>query len=278
MDPTRLMTMRYQVVIPVLNQLRYTRLCVDSLLAEGVPAQSLLVIDNASTDDTPKWLAEHPEIGQLRNRVNLGCGGAWAQGALQSLEAEWVVLLNNDVLSGPNAIGAMLDAAEREGLRVVSPALLEGEDNYGFAQFAPGYVDKMRGTVRRGWFHGVCFAVHRSVFEQVGFPDTERQLGGHEDKEFLFRCLAAGIPVGTVGDAVLHHFGSITQKALKQETKVRHLGDRHLFYRKVGLGWWGRKRYKWQEARRVSASRDTEHARTGMTLHMLRTGDHWQEH
>jgi N-acetylglucosaminyl-diphospho-decaprenol L-rhamnosyltransferase len=271
-------TTRYQIVIPVLNQLRYTQMCVESLQREGVPPGAMTVIDNASTDDTPQWLAQHPELGQLRNRVNLGCGGAWAQGALQSLDAEWVVLLNNDVLAGPNAIGAMLDAAEREGLRVVSPALLEGEDNYGFAGFAPGYLERMRGTVRRGWFHGVCFAVHRSVFEQVGFPDTERQLGGHEDKEFLFRCVAAGIPVGTVGDAVFHHFGSITQKAMKQESKVRHLGDRHLFYRKVGLSWWGRKRHKWQERRRVAEWRQAEHARAGTTLHMLRVGDGWQEH
>ena len=81
------------------------------------------------------------------------------------------------------------------GLDVVSPALLEGDDDYGFAAYAPQYLERTRGVLRRGWFHGVCFAVRRSVFESIGFPDTERRLGGREDKEFLIRCERAGIAV-----------------------------------------------------------------------------------
>ena len=42
----------------------------------------------------------------------------------------------------------------------------------------------MGDTVRTGWFHGVCFTVHRQVFEQIGFLDTDRLLFGREDAEF----------------------------------------------------------------------------------------------
>ena len=76
--------MRYSIVIPVLNQLRYTEQCVQSLLAHGIPVESLLVIDNGSTDETPQWLAAQPALRSVRNAVNLGCGGAWTQGALLS--------------------------------------------------------------------------------------------------------------------------------------------------------------------------------------------------
>ena len=92
--------MRYRVVIPVLDQLHYTAQCVDSLLASGTPLEALLVIDNGSRDDTPQWLAARPALTSVRNRVNLGCGGAWTQGALLAADADWVVLLNNDVLVG----------------------------------------------------------------------------------------------------------------------------------------------------------------------------------
>ncbi|PXW94791.1 GT2 family glycosyltransferase [Sphaerotilus hippei] len=267
---------RYRIVIPVLNQLRYTRQGVESLIEHGVAPGDILVIDNASTDDTPRWLADTPALRSVHNRVNLGCGGAWAQGAFLCGDADWVVLLNNDILSGPRAIDTMLDAAEREGLKVVSPALLEGDDDYGFATFAPDYQRRMAGTVRRGWFHGVCFAVHRSVFEQIGFPDTDRRLGGHEDIEFLVRCLRSGLPVGTVGDAVLHHFGSITQKAIKQETGAKTLGDRHYFYSRLGLGWLGRKRFKLQRERQRERWSREEMAQHGSSLHMLRSGSRWR--
>ncbi len=267
---------RHVVVIPVFNQLHYTTLCVESLLNQNVRAEEILIIDNASCDETPLWLAEHPDLKHLRNSVNLGCGCAWVQGAVLSQDAEWVVLLNNDVVAGPDAIGALINAAEREKLLVVSPALLEGADDYGFDEFAVGYKQKMSGMIRRGRFHGVCFAVHRSVFEKVGFPDTDRRLGGYEDAEFLFRCRRAEIPVGIVGDSVFHHFGSITQKAIAAKTGQKSLGDREYFRNRVGSTWWARKSEKflmWFTYRKwVNAERLT----SGFTLHMVRKEGEWE--
>jgi len=129
--------------------------------------------------------------------------------------------------------------------------------------------------VRRGWFHGVCFAVRRRVFEAIGFPDTDRQLGGREDVEFLVRCLRHGVPVGTVGDALLHHFGSITQKAIKLESGVDDLGDRHHFYSKLGMGWWARKRFKRERLRSAGAWASQERRERGYVMHMLRQDGRW---
>ncbi len=238
----------------------------------------ILIIDNASSDETPLWLAEHPDLKHLRNSVNLGCGCAWVQGVVLSPDAEWVVLLNNDVLAGPDAIVALLDAAEREKLLVVSPALLEGEDDYGFEDFSVGYKQKMSGMIRRGRFHGVCFAVHRSVFEKVGFPDTDRRLGGYEDTEFLFRCRRADIPVGIVGDSVFHHFGSITQKAIKEKNGLKSLGDRKYFRIRVGSTWLARKMEQflfWFEFRKWI---ENERVTSGFTLHMVRRNGAWEMH
>ena len=266
----------YLVVIPVFNQLHYTTLCVESLLKQNVKTEEILIIDNASCDETPLWLAKHPELKSLHNTVNLGCGCAWVQGVVLSPDAEWVVLLNNDVLAGPDAIGALLDAAEREKLLVVSPALLEGTDDYGFDEFAVGYKQNMSGMIRHGQFHGVCFAVHRSVLEKVGFPDTDRRLGGYEDAEFLIRCRRANIPVGIVGDSVFHHFGSITQRAIAENTGQKSLGDRKYFRIRVGSTWWERKSDKflmWFKCRKWV---DVEKQKSGFTLHMVRKEGEWE--
>ncbi len=269
---------RYVVVIPVFNQLQYTAQCVESLLAQQVKPEDILIIDNASSDDTPHWLEQHPELQRFRNRTNLGCGCAWTQGAVLSPDAEWVVLLNNDVLCGPDAIGALLDAAEREKFGVVSPALLEGENDYDFRTFSVDYKGKMSGMIRKNRLHGVCFAVHRSVLEKIGFPDTDRHLGGYEDAEFQFRCRHADIPVGMVGDSVFHHFGSITQKAIKKKTGKKSLGDRKYFRTRVGSKWWTRKRDKfllWFEFRKWIAE---ERSASGLTLHMQRSNGSWEMH
>jgi N-acetylglucosaminyl-diphospho-decaprenol L-rhamnosyltransferase len=268
--------MGYTVVIPVLNQLAFTRQCVESLIQGGTPADSLLVIDNGSTDDTPNWLASRPDVPSIRNRVNLGCGGAWTQGALRD-DSDWTVLLNNDVIVCDHGMDDMLAAAERHGLDVVSPALAEGALDYDFAQHQSAFRQAMRGTLRRGWFHGVCFAVRRKVFETIGFPDTDRQLGGREDVEFLVRCLRSGVPVGTVGDALLHHFGSITQKAIKLETGQHDLGDRQHFYRKLGMNWFERKRFKRDRVRSARLWVESERKAHGFAMHMQRTDGRWTD-
>jgi N-acetylglucosaminyl-diphospho-decaprenol L-rhamnosyltransferase len=267
---------RSTIVIPVLNQLAYTRQCVDSLIAGGTAPGDILVIDNGSSDETPQWLETRRDIRSLRNRVNLGCGGAWTQGSMLALEdSEWVVLLNNDVLVPEHAMDRMLDAADRHGLQVVSPSLVEGPLDYDLAAHAADFMQKMGGTLRRGWFHGVCFAVKRQVFETVGFPDTDRQLGGREDVEFLVRCNRHGVPVGTVGDSILHHFGSITQKAIKLETGQDDLGDRNHFYAKVGMNWLARKRFKAERKRSAREWVAAERRERGYVMHMLRNGGQW---
>ncbi len=266
--------MHYQIVIPVLNQLQYTQQCVDTLLAQGVAPSTLLIIDNGSTDGTPAWLNSRPDLPSLRNPVNLGCGGAWTQGALVG-DSPWVVLLNNDVVFGHDAIGRSLAAAERMGLDVVSPALVEGELDYDLTAFSERFGNEMAGQQRENFFHGVCFAVRRQVFHRLGFFDTDRDLGGREDTEFLFRCRRHGVAMAMVGDAVLHHYGSITQKAMKLEQGVREFGDHRYLYGKLGLSWLGRQRFKHQRRQRERQWRNAELTAHGMTLHMDRRGGDW---
>ena len=260
--------MNYTVVIPVLNQLHYTQQCVQSLLGNGVPAESLLLIDNASSDDTPAWLASRQDIRSIRNPVNLGCGGAWTQGALAS-ERDWVVLLNNDILCAHNVIEAQITAAQKHGFRVVSPSMIESDLDYDLPAFTQEFLSKMSGTVREGWFHGVCFSVHREVFQKIGFLDTDRLLFGREDAEFLARCKRHGVKVGTVGDAFMHHFGMITQTAMKKEQSVSKFGDHRYFYSKIGLNWWSRQQAKFARKSRTRQWSEAERARTGITLHMV---------
>ena len=60
---------------------------------------------------------------------------------------------------------------------------------------------------------------------------------------------AVAARIGRTHANLLHHFGSITQKAIKLETGQKDLGDREYFYRRVGMGWRARKRFKAERVR-----------------------------
>jgi GT2 family glycosyltransferase len=261
------------------NQVEYTRQCVDSLVRTGFDLSRLVVVDNGSTDATREYLATLPLGGLLLNHHNLGCGVAWNQGAL-ALQAEWTVVMNNDVVVTPGWLDGLLGSARAHGLKVVSPALVEGALDYDLDAFAAGPARRMGDVVRRGGRHAVCMAVHSSVWDEVGFFRATPRLWGFEDTVFFHELDEAGIACGLTGASWLHHFGSITLSALKRERGLRQnqgLSARDA-YRVLGQTFVERKMGRWRRRRQERAWRDEELARFGMTLHGERENGqfHWR--
>ncbi|HSV46875.1 MAG TPA: glycosyltransferase [Ramlibacter sp.] len=262
----------YAVTFACYNQLDYTRQCVDSLVRTGFDLSRLVVVDNGSTDGTRAYLEALPAGARILNQGNLGCGVAWNQGAL-ALQAEWTVVMNNDVVVSAGWLEGLLEAARKRGLRVVSPAMVEGTLDYDFDVFA-GAAAKTRDTLRPGARHAVCMAIHRNVWQEVGYFQAVPKLWGYEDTLFFHELDKAGIASGITGNAWLHHFGSVTLSALKQERGLS--GKQGLSARNshqlLGQSFLQRKWKKMQRLRREARWRADELAAHGMTLHGQREG------
>ncbi len=256
------------IVIPVFNQARYTKMCLDSLRDAGVSDSCIIAVDNGSTDDTAALLAARPRIRVIRNETNRGCGAAWTQGSQAAAPATWTVVVNNDVLVPPGWLEGLVSFAEQEKFDVVSPAMCNGEADYDVAAHARQFMARMAAARRCGVASGVCFMVHRRVFDTSGYFDCDPRLGGYEDDEFFRRCRAAGFRLAFTGRSFLHHFGSMTQKAMKAELKQPEasLGDREYYRQKYGLTWSKRQRRRWSQRIRSALWRATERLRYGYTL------------
>jgi N-acetylglucosaminyl-diphospho-decaprenol L-rhamnosyltransferase len=265
--------MDYCIVIPVFNQLPFTVNCLESLNADGIPDSKIVVVNNGSTDGTGEFLATRPEIKTIENPENRGCGFAWNQGA-KSSSARWTVVLNNDVLVAPKWMEGLLGFAEEERFDVVSPAMCEGEHDYDWPAYAETFMRKMADVRREGIASGVCFMVHRRVFDAIGFFDDDPRLGGYEDDEFFRRARRAGFRLAVTGRAFLHHFGSVTQKSIRENWKRPNasLGDRAYYRKKSGQTWFNRHRDRLRQDLRLAFWRLNERWRFGLTLRSTRVG------
>jgi GT2 family glycosyltransferase len=267
------MNASYSVTFACYNQVDYTRQCVDSLVRHGFDLGRLVVVDNGSGDATRDYLQTLPLGGRIFNRVNLGCGVAWTQGALAQ-QAEWTVVMNNDVVVSQHWLDNMVATAQAQGLKVISPAMVEGPLDYDFDAFTRIDGAKMKDVLRRGAVHAVCMAVHRSVWEEIGYFQQVPRLWGYEDTLFFNELDKARIPTGTAGCSWLHHFGSVTLSALKQERGLSAkdgLSARDS-YKLLGQSTLRRKWKKFQRRRQEKAWHDQEMAQFGMTLLGQREG------
>lgn len=250
------------------NQLDYTRQCVESLVRTGFELGRVVVVDNGSTDGTQAYLASLPFGSVICNRQNLGCGVAWNQGALAQ-QAEWTIVMNNDVVVTEGWLDKLIATAQARGLAVASPAMVEGKLDYDLEGLAREAGQKMADCIRQGDRHAVCMAIHQSVWGKVGYFRATPSLWGYEDSLFFHELDKAGIPCGIVGSSWIHHFGSVTLSALKRERGLKErdgLSGRNS-YRLLGKSWWQRKWDKRQAIQRREQWQTNELAEFGMTLH-----------
>ncbi|MCF6253002.1 MAG: glycosyltransferase [Methylococcaceae bacterium] len=270
---------KYAITFACYNQVDYTRQCINSMILSGEDLSRVVVIDNGSTDETRSYLKTLPLGNIIFNKTNLGCGTAWNQGALE-LQAEWTIIMNNDVIVSPGWIDNLISTAEMNSLKVISPALIEGPLDYDFQAFASESSTKMDNCLRVGARHAVCLAIHKSVWMDVGYFQPIPKLLGYEDTMFFHELDKAGIDTGITGSSWLHHYGSITQSAIKQERGLAEkdgLGYRYN-YRLLQQSWLERKLKKIKRKKQESSWRSKELHQFGMTIHGLRINNNfdWQ--
>lgn len=104
------------VVIPAFNYARYLGQAVRSLLNQDVDSIEVLVLDNASTDDTQGLMATFaadPRVRYMRNRRNFGAGnnshnGFWAA------KGKYLILFMADDFMNPGHVSRLLPAMEND--------------------------------------------------------------------------------------------------------------------------------------------------------------------
>lgn len=88
---------------------------LDGLAAQVRKPDAVVVIDNASTDDTATLAANHEVVSEVVTMPrNLGGAGGFAAGIARAVEhwnADWVWIMDDDTVPTPGALEGLLDAA-----------------------------------------------------------------------------------------------------------------------------------------------------------------------
>lgn len=240
--------MDYSIVIPVFNKAALTRHCLQTLrpTLEGAGEGEVIVVDNASTDETPEMLADFPWITLIRNERNLGFAGANNQAARQA-RGEILVLLNNDTQGLPGWLAAMMESVRQPGVGAVGARLLYPNDSiqhagvviapvlFGRAALAPYHYQWKAAANAPHVAHphdyqivtGACLATPRELYLRLGGLD-EIYWNGYEDVDFCLKIREQGLRIVYDPRATLYHFESQSgvQRFRKVAWNIRTLAER----------------------------------------------------
>jgi GT2 family glycosyltransferase len=209
------------VVVVTHNRAELLTRLLDGLAAQTRRPDAVVVVDNASTDDTQAVLAARTDLPlEVITQDNLGGAGGFHRGvrAAYDLGFDRVWLVDDDVVPAPACLASLMAVDEdcliavREDL---SGALVE-KAAVEFDLRNPLAIRPKRSTVDATYadrasmpplvevqnvaFEG--FLVRRSVITEIGFPDPSFFIF-YDDAEYAVRARRAGRHVWAVRDAVL---------------------------------------------------------------------------
>jgi GT2 family glycosyltransferase len=185
--------------------------CLESLLAQDYPRLEILLIDNASQDDTVTAVRQRfPDLEFLVNESNLLYAGGMNVGLARARDGrfDYVLLLNNDIVLQQDMISELVRLAEMDGrIAAVGPKI------YYHAQpqrlwFAGGVLSLWRGwPSHRGlrredrgqydeatevdYLTGCAMLMRTARVDDVGFLDPSFAMYA-EDADWCFRARARG--------------------------------------------------------------------------------------
>ena len=204
------MALRISVIVCAHNEARYLPACLHSLLAQSRVPDEILVINNASTDETALVASQIPHV-RVVDEPRKGLVVARETGRRQRRATSWSTWT-------PTAVPRWRGSSASSGASIAIAALIALSGPYRFYDWdwwgraliraydftlAPATQLLVKHVLRIGTiFYGGNFAVRREALERIDGFDTSIEFHG-EDTNLGRRLFAVG-KVGLFHDCYLH--------------------------------------------------------------------------
>ena len=234
------MQKRPKVFILILHWQNYdvTRKCLSSLKKIKYPDYEVIVLDNASTNESAKRLKqEFPEFLFFFNKRDNGYGAGMNPGIEYSLNngAEYIFLLNNDVIvTSENFIEKLVFLMDgKKEIGICGPRLLFENGKYQrsyrsvFLSLALGFYssqkvvsffrkvlslpDKGNISHKVDWLNAVALFIRADVFRKIGRMDECFFLGA-EDVDLSMRAKKNGWETWYCAESELVHLSFVSHE------------------------------------------------------------------
>ena len=225
-----------------------------SVVSNTTGNAEVIVADNGSTDDSLEFMANnYPEVRLIKLDKNYGFAGGYNR-ALEQVEADYFVLLNDDVEVTPHWVEPVVEMLEsNKQYAIAQPKLLmyDQRDTFEYAGAAGGFIDKFGYPFCRGrifntvekdqgqyddpceifWASGAAMFVKAEVWNQLGGLD-EDFFAHMEEIDFCWRAKNCNYKVVYCPKSKVYHVGGGTlPKSNPQKTYLNFRNNLSMIYK-----------------------------------------------
>ncbi len=213
------------IVIPAYNQWAYTRQCLESIAATRCETSfEVIVVDDASADETETAMTALAGVRYLRNKQNLGFIGSCNRGAKQARGA-FLVLLNNDTQVSDGWLDRLVETfnevpdAGLVGAKLVYPdgtlqecggMVFSDGSGWNYGRHDDPDRPEYQYLRETDYCSGACIMLRTATFSELGGFDSHYAPAYYEDTDLAFRIREAGLKVLVQPAAVVIHHEGIT--------------------------------------------------------------------
>ncbi len=234
------------LIILTMNNLDRTVKCLESIRKYTSQPYELIFVDNGSTDGTPDYLKQFPDVRLILNQHNKGFAGGTNQG-MKLAQGQQLLLLNNDTIVSHRWLDNLLKALQlkpRVGMvgplsnqtippQQYSPPYTNDSQYHRFAANFNRHNPAKWKTVQA--LSGFCLLFKREVLEKIGYMDERFIIGNYEDIDYCYRASLAGYTLLAAGDTFVHHEGNSSFKNNNLDYSTIFLQNRNKFIEKWNI-------------------------------------------
>ena len=210
------------VVIPCFNYGRYLTEAVESVIAQTLRPDEVVIVDDGSTDESrdvaQRLIAAHAEIPiRLISRPHSGSAGATRNAGVEATVGEYVLCLDADDRLDAGFLEACVAALDQHPLAAIAYGDILGFDDDGAVQQLREWDTQMELHVN---LVGSASLFRRVAWEQAGGYDTEI---GHADWDLWIGFIEHGW-VGVKAAGARWHYRAhdgLYSRLVNQDQEIR---------------------------------------------------------
>jgi GT2 family glycosyltransferase len=205
---------RISIIILNYNGKKWVKKCLDSLCNQTYTNFEIIFVDNASIDDSAKFVREnYPKVKIIINKINSGFAGGNNIG-INYAKGKYILLINNDTVVENDFLEKIYKFYINNKYVVIAPY---SKDYTNIKTFKPyystidflGHPVSVRDSKEAVGFYlsGVCLFFNKKIYKKTLGLDNNFFMYC-EDVDWFWRLSLLEIPYGRINNLYIYHEGA----------------------------------------------------------------------